>query len=365
MALWLLACKELNGGVYVTRLPKAISSGTSISPGVPDNWFFVGPGTAPSVQEYNGNQFILIFNYLDRLIVRVLDISVWPPTQVNPISVSGGPNPPSAFLFGITAAGILNDNYIFNVPNTSTGVGQTKNQFDPPYLKHNLIFFDPGTNTYSVELQPDPTWVTNLPNTPNFFRLYRSPLGAIPVWTRILDWSTTLDFTDSHVGLLQFQYAATIGAFFNPSNPGSTTDHEESLKGPILAFDSTAPPIGFLLIEIDSLPLNAGSEASRLPSVTGFGYFTTTQRFFVQVVADVIGYPGLQTPTTGQPTTPLQETATSTALGVGAIGGFLAFPQSTPGLFSDSLKFGQEAVPVTGQPPTILLGANAACSLFG
>jgi len=364
MAFWLLACKELNGGVYITRLPQAIV-GTGISPGVPDNWFFVGPGTSPSVQEYAGNQFILIFNYLDRLIVRILDISVWPPTEVNPISVSGGPNPPSSFLFGITAAGILNDNYIFNVPNSSSSTGQTKNQFDPPYLKHNLVFFDPGTNTYSVELQPDPTWVTNLPNTPNFFRLYRSPLAGPLTWTLIQDWAPTLDFTDSHVGSLQFRYAATIGAYFNPSNPGSTTDHEESLKGPILAFDSTVHPIGYLLTPEEMLPLNAGGEVSLLPSVTGFGYFTTTQRFFVQVVADTVDYPGLQAPVAGQPPTPLQETPTSAALSVGSREGFLSFPQSTPGLLSDTLKFGQEAVPVTGQPPTTLPGGNAACSLFG
>ena len=364
MAFWLLACKELNGGVYVTRLPHAIS-GTGISPGVPDNWFFVGPGTAPSVQEYAGNQFILIFSYLNRLIVRILDISVWPPTEVNPISISGGPNPPSSFLFGITADGILNDNYIFNVPNSASSAGQTKNQFDPPYLKHNLIFFDPGTNTYSVELQPDPTWVTNLPNTQNYFRLYRSPISVSPTWTLIQDWTTTLDVTDSHVGSLQYQYAATIGAFFNPLNPGSTTDHEESLKGPILAFNSANPPIGFLLIEADTLPFNAGAEATLVPSTTGFGYFTPTQRFFVQVFTDNIDYPGLQTPVSGQPPLPLQEEMTSAALSVGSRSAFFSFPQLTPGLFSDEMDFGQLVTPVTGQPPTTLAGGNAACSLFG
>src|SRR5277367_1891064 len=363
MAFWLLACKELDGGVYVTRLPKAIS-GVGISPGVPDNWFFVGPGTAPSVQEYNGNQFILIFNYLDRLIVRILDISVWPPTQVNPISVSGGPNPPTPFLYGITAAGILNDNYIFNVPNSAAAAGQAKNQFDPPYLKRNLIFFDAGTNTYSVELQPDPTWITNLPNTTNYFRLYRSPLGP-PTWTLIQDWTTTLDVIDSHVASLQYQYAATLGAFFNPANPSNPADHEESLKGPILAFNSAMPPIGFLLIEAETLPINAGPESALIPSTTGYGYFTTTQRFFVQVFTDVIDYPGLQTPVSGQPSTPLQEEMTSAALSVGSRSAFFSFPQLTPGLFSDEMDFGQLVTPVTGQPPTTLAGGNAACSLFG
>ena len=84
------------------------------------------------------------------------------------------------------------------------------------------------TNTYSVLLQPDATWITNLPNTTNFFRLYRSPLGPNPTWTLIEDWNTTFassGFTDSNVGSLRFQYSASIGAFFNPRNPSNPNDH--------------------------------------------------------------------------------------------------------------------------------------------
>lgn len=367
MAKWLLATKELNGGIYVTRMPHAINNGNSIQPGIPDNWFFVGPGTSPSVSEYNGNQFILMFGYLNRLIVRVLDVTSWPPTQVNPISVSGGTNPPNPFLFGITSVappqdtGILNDNYIFITPSSFMGTTDVKNQFDPPYLKHNLIFFDPTTNTYSVTLQPDPTWITNLPNTTNFFRLYRSPLGP-PSWTLIEDWNTTFPtsfFIDSAMGSFQFQYAVTIGAFFNPANPGSTTDHEESAKGPILAFNSNNPPLGFQLTHFDEMLLNAGGETIKIPSLTGFGSFTATQQFFVLVFTDVMDYPGLVSPTTDQPSEALQDTPTSTALSVGGRGAFIAFPQSDPGAFNDDMPMGNSA------SHAFSTGANGACSVFG
>jgi hypothetical protein len=433
MAQYLIACKEINGNIYVTRLPQTMPGP---EPGFPSEWVFVGPGNNPSVQEYSGNQFILIFEYLSQLVVRVFDITTWPPTQVNPISVAGGPNPPSAFLFGVATGGTAkmpNDVYIFRVPTSFLGVGQVKNQYDPPYLQHVLIFHDPVAHTFSVELKPDPTWHTNAPNTPNFFRLYRAPLGsssftrvsnvstitnvsisgdlltitaankflpgdtiklagltnatflngvkvivttansnmfaanfinadyasASDTGTATQDWATVLDFTDTmpDSSPFQFQYAASIGAYFNPASPGDVTDHEESLMGPILGFDSTVGPLGFLLSPADQYPLISGAiTPTHVPSMNGYGIFTPTQRFFEQVFADSLDFPGIGTSR--------QEVPTSGSSSMGAREGFIAFPQSTPGLFSDVMKFGQEVVPVAGQPPTTLSGGNAACTLF-
>ena len=75
---WILACKELNGGIYLTRLPRAtIKLDGSVQPGVPDNWYFVGPGTNPSITEYSGTKFALVFTYLSHLNVRIVDIAAW------------------------------------------------------------------------------------------------------------------------------------------------------------------------------------------------------------------------------------------------------------------------------------------------
>src|SRR5271170_6582699 len=88
MAIWIIACKELNGVIYLSRLPQTIDAQT---PGVPDTtsggpWFSVGPGLRPSVQEYTGTQFILTFDYLSHMFTRVIDTATWPPTVVNPVA---------------------------------------------------------------------------------------------------------------------------------------------------------------------------------------------------------------------------------------------------------------------------------------
>jgi hypothetical protein len=439
MSKWLLACKELNGSIYITRLPKAIVNGDgSVQPGIPDNWFFVGPGTAPSVEAYsaaavnitgtaiaanvltvtannsfivgqsvtlngtaesflNGqivvvasagstqftaafthanysnpsdtgtasfNQFILIFSFLNRLIVRVLDIDQWPPNEVNPISVSGGPNPPSSFAFGVTSyappqdTGLLNENLIFQVPASNLAAAQVKNQYDPPYLAHNIIFYNVNTNTYSVLLQPDPTWITNIPNTTNYFRLYRSPLGPNPTWTRIEDWNTTFassGFTDSNVGILQFQYSATIGAYFNPLHTSDPNDHEESQMGPSLAYDSTQGHLGFLLSPADVMDLNAGQYATAFTTGNVTASFSSTQHFLVLSLADTFDYAGLQTPVTGQPSTPLQDTPTSATCSVGGRAGFVALGSIT----SDTMDFGNSF------SHAYSTGGNAACTVYG
>src|SRR5271170_3826811 len=106
MPQWIIACKELAGIIYLSRLPQTVDANT---PGVPDTsdggpWFPVGPGLRPSVQEYDGTSFILQFDYLSHLFTRVIDTGTWPPTQVNPVQTSGGPNPPNPFEYNIQLA---------------------------------------------------------------------------------------------------------------------------------------------------------------------------------------------------------------------------------------------------------------------
>jgi len=114
MPIWSISCKELNGIVYLSRLPQTIP-GNPPTPGVPDTtggpggpWYAVGPGLRPSVQAYwltgGTQQYVLMFDYLSHLFTRVLDTNTWPPTQVNPVLVSGGPNPPNPFTYTIELA---------------------------------------------------------------------------------------------------------------------------------------------------------------------------------------------------------------------------------------------------------------------
>jgi hypothetical protein len=108
---YLCACKEINGAIYITRMSVAsIGVPSGMSPPLPSDtgaepgfapstddgqWYFVGPGLRPSVQQYSGlTQFILTFDFLGHLTTRVVDIGAWPPAIVNPISqgTTGGPN---------------------------------------------------------------------------------------------------------------------------------------------------------------------------------------------------------------------------------------------------------------------------------
>jgi len=331
-------------GIYLAQLQQTQNS-TTLGLFVTDihgnRWFYVGPGTRPTVQQISGTKFLILFDYLSHLTIRMVDISTWPPTQVDPTSIAGGPNPPNPFLYGFT---FLNDAYALRLKSASA-TGQSRAQYGPPYLQPTPLFFNPLTNTYSVTLMPDSTWETNIPNTTNYFRLYRSPLGP-PVWTLIMDWSTTLDYTDSQIGgPFQYQYAATIGAYFSPTAPNDQFQHDESLKGQVLAFDSTHGPLGYVITPYDPMTLVAGGIApfSEIVSTDGFGTFSAKSLFIVQVLSDEM----LATNGTGEQT-----------FGFSSMGGREGFVVFYP-LPSDSMSFGNSA------SSAYSVGQNAACTVGG
>lgn len=225
---FILAAKELAGNIYITRLPKAINDQT---PGVPDNWYLVGPGTRPSIQEYSGTQFILTFEYLSHLFCRVVDIATWPPTQVNPVQTSGGPNPPTPFTYNIQLA---QDSLTAKLQGQDS-FGLVASYFNPPYLQQPLLFVDPLTLTYSVTLTPLTSFHPEVPaNVQAFFRLYNRPFPYTGGWTLIMDWTLGtappwFTFTDTHIGSLRYQYAATWGSQFSPTAQFDPNQHMEGV----------------------------------------------------------------------------------------------------------------------------------------
>src|SRR5271157_2014653 len=159
---YILACKELGGIIYLARLPQTIDANT---PGIPDTtsggpWFAVGPGLRPSIQAYyltgSTQQYILTFDYLSHMFTRVIDTATWPPTQVNPVQVSGGPNPPSLFEYTIELAqDALSLNTVSSLASVPTG-GTVFSFYNPPELQFPLLFLNPITDTYSVTIQLAP-----------------------------------------------------------------------------------------------------------------------------------------------------------------------------------------------------------------
>lgn len=280
MGNWIIACKELNGNIYLTRIAQAIDDHT---PGVPDVWRFVGPGTRPSVQEYNGNQFILTFDYLSHLFCRVVDVNTWPPTQVNPVQISGGPNPPTPFTYAIQLA---QDSLTIKTEGaTNLGVNAVAAFFNPPILAQPLVFSDPLSNTYSTTLVTAAGYAPQVPaGQTAFYRLYRRTFTpSIGPWTMIMDWTPSpLSFQDSNTGSLRFQYSATWGSGFDPTQPFNAAAHAEGIVGQtFITVDSTIGNLNFQFFLNESLTLDRSSTSA-------FGDFGPNEAFIDEAADDAI-----------------------------------------------------------------------------
>ena len=263
MAHWLLACKELNGIVYVSRLPKAINKNT---PGIPSPWEPVGPGFRPSVQIYTGNgspadqtQFILTFEYLSHLVTRVLDISVWPPAVVDPVTFN-----PTSIELPIDAVAVKLA--------SAEASSQTSYYFNPVFLNNGPLFVTPGSpnNTWLVVITPASFWTPLFLGTQTaYYRVYRRAIGT-STWTLLpsqppqaYNWNTTLNYSDTTTSPdFRFEYTVTWGMGPNPSNPEVNTDFNEGVigGGTILHYDSTDPAqvFDYALSHTDSINIGIG-----------------------------------------------------------------------------------------------------------
>lgn len=247
---WILACKEISGTTYVTRLSQAEDDH---APGIPDPWHSVGPGSRPSIQAYAGNglaqtQFILTFEFLGHLFCRVLDIVTWPPSSVNPIAYSGG----VWAIGGGASGGNPEDALTLKLASTEATTSNSY-YFNPVNIQASALFFDPSDDTFSVTVSLAAGWVPFfLGSATAYYRLYRRPIGSLP-WTLVMDWTaTSFSFLDSNVGSLRYEYTATWGTGANPLNPNVNTDHNEGVlgSGNIIDVDSNAA----LDFTVNSLP---------------------------------------------------------------------------------------------------------------
>lgn len=274
MAKYLAACKEVNGKIYVTRLAQSV--GNPPTPGLPEPWAYVGPGTRPSIQEYSGDQFILVFEYLSHMVARVLDITVWPPNQVDPIITTpiiaiGTGNPPQG-----------PDDAMFVRLSSATGRGQASAWYPGPQIQATPVI--KNGNQYSVTITTQPGWSSGVPYT-NYYRVYRQPLVG-GSWTMVQDWVVApLNFTDTQTGVLQFNYRATVGAGFDPNFPNDPTKYFEGDPGNIISRDSTAHPLDYQLVGDD--PVNWSRNALQMQALATFG---TRQQYLVEAVFDVVDY---------------------------------------------------------------------------
>jgi hypothetical protein len=226
--LWILAAKELNGGVYLARLPQAIDDTT---PGTPSAWFFVGPGTMPSVQEYSGTQFILTFNYLSHLFCRVVDIATWPPTQVIPVTTPV-PYPGGAWEIELPA-----DALAVNLASSSASAVIAP-WYNPPTMPVPLLFLDPITDTYTVTFSLTPGYVPQFSaSQPPYYQLWYRPIGTL-TWTLLQNWvaagpgpTYSFSYTFSSVGSMRFQFSLIWGSPPNPTDQWNPGDFEGGVVG--------------------------------------------------------------------------------------------------------------------------------------
>src|SRR5271154_2362401 len=167
---YILACKELNGIIYLSRLPQTVDANT---PGIPDTgsggpWFAVGPGLRPSIQEYyltgSTQQYILSFDYLSHLFTRVIDTTTWPPTTVNPVAT-----PPYPGTWSIELAQDALSLKIGSI----LAFGPVMAFLNPPIIQQPIIFDNPTTlpPTYSVTLTLSGSYAPQVP--PGYVPYYR------------------------------------------------------------------------------------------------------------------------------------------------------------------------------------------------
>ena len=163
------------------------------------------------------------------------------------------------------------------------------NFFNPPTIDRSLLFLDGLSNTYSVTLSLDPNWVPFLKpaGTTAFYRLYRRAIGTLP-WIRIMDWTpTTFSFIDSAPANVpfRFQYSATWGDNFDPTDPNNPAKHAEGVPGGfIVSVDSTIEhpasqfqPVDFIQLDFDS--------------TMEYASFDQRQEFIVLAPFDAISFP--------------------------------------------------------------------------
>src|SRR5271157_4613024 len=268
---YILACLELNGVIYLARLPQTVDANT---PGIPDTtsggpWFAVGPGLRPSVQEYyltgSTQQYILSFEYLSHMFTRVIDTTTWPPTTVNPVATPPYPGTWSIEL----AQDALSLKFESNL-----GFGPVNAFLNPPILVQPAVFDNPATipPTFSVTLTLDPSYNPQVPigYTP-FYRLYRrtftptiGPWEILPIAPSTENWqANTLSYVDSNPSILQFQYSATLGVGFNDQAQWDPNAHNEGQVGlTYITVDSTVGHLNFQLFLDESLTLDETSNLS-------------------------------------------------------------------------------------------------------
>ena len=284
MAVYIIACKELNGIIYLNRLPKTQPVTGGFAPGTPDVWASVGPGLRPSVQQYDGTQYILTFEYLSHLFTRVIDTATWPPPIVNPITV-----PPYPGTWEIE----LPQDALTLRSQSDLSFGPVTPFLNPPILNQPTIFDDPTTipPTFSVTLTLSGSYNPQVPPgyTP-YYRLYRrtftptiGPWVLLPIAPSTNNWqASTLSYTDSNLGSLRFQYSATLGVGFNDTDQWNPNAHNEGVVGlTYITCDSTTGHLSYQLFLAESLTLDETSYLS-------YGVFDRRSEFIVESVNDEI-----------------------------------------------------------------------------
>lgn len=293
---FILSAKEFNGGIYITRLPQAIDDHT---PGIPDNWYFVGPGTRPSITEYSGTKFVLMFDYLSHMNCRIVDISTWPPNEVVPIT-----SPPTITIGNnTTGSGAPQDSLGLKTQSSNTLTTFAVAPFyNPPILQQPLLFLDPASNTYSVTIQPVATYFPQAPaliilpaasNTQVFYRFYARPFPYTGPWVLVQDWtlenyvSSTptqplFSFLFQHVGSLRYQFSVTWGNQFSPTDQWNPAAHAEGIPGEMfVTVDSTTQHANAQAVVPEELTLD-------LTSTETFAIFSPRQAFLNEGPADLL-----------------------------------------------------------------------------
>jgi hypothetical protein len=190
----MIIAKELDGKIYLSMVGYTNQ---------PTEWYYVGPGLKPKINWAGGTEYVLHFSYLSSTFARVLDSTVWPPTQVDPLYAGGG-------QLGFQTIDKMEVGLTY-YSKGSFSSGSWDYPYFPVPIKRNInLFYDLDTGLYKTYITRD---TSTPPGSLGAYRVYTRDIGT-QNWESISDWISEIDQVEISGNPLCKEITASWGTYW-------------------------------------------------------------------------------------------------------------------------------------------------------